>query len=634
MLKTSSRFAVFAFILSLLAPLSMQASQAEQNRFLNTYKALKKNSVKQFGSQTKGLENHPLYLYLEYEHLTQTIDSTSDTDMLIFMKRYQDSVLSLSMREKWLERLAKQGKWERILGYYLATNSTPIADCIYHEALIRKGNPQGLAKGKAQWMSDKALPSACQGMENALRPHLSEQEYWQRVALAMDKNRQSLANQLAFGLSKQDQALLALWKQVNKNPAKQLARITQDSPKHRTIIVSGIKRMARKQLQSAIRLWQANKQRLSFSPEQIADAENELYARAAKKHDITALSHLNKIPNHLRNDKASLWMARLAARQADWRSLQIAINSLSPDERKDDTWTYWQARAKQALGQPEQSQQLLQSIANNATFHGFLAADKLQRPYHVLQQGKPDRRQQIAAISQNRNIKRALAWYQLGKNDLAMKEWLYTIKPFNKAQKLAAAELALQNNQAFTAILTVAKTKDWNVIDLRFPLLYQDLVAKHSRNLQVDPAWVYGVMRRESAFKVDALSRVKAFGLMQLMPATAKEVSRSLKLKNVKRADYAKPDTNIQLGSAYLSQMLNRFNGNYIKATAAYNAGPGRIAQWAPSRTLAADQWVESIPFDETRKYVKAVLAYTTIYDHLLDGKVTRLSQRLKPITP
>lgn len=634
MLKTTYLTIAFAFIWALLFPLPSAANQADQERFLSLYKALQKNTVTDFAKQSQGLENHPLFLYLEYENLTRDIDSTSDTDMLIFLKRYHDSTLSLTMREKWLERLAKQKKWERILGYYLATDSTAIADCFYHEALLKTNKPEGISKAKKQWMTDKALPKECKGMEKALKPYLSPPEYWQRVASAMQKNRSSLATQLSSGLSKQDQALLTLWKQVHKNPAKNLALITQDTPKHRTIIVSGIKRLARKKLQTATQLWQSNKQRLNFSPEQIADAENELYARAAKKHDITALSHLNKIPNHLRNDKASLWMARLAARQADWRSLQIAINSLSPEERKDDTWTYWQARAKQAQGQPEQAQQLLQRIANNATFHGFLAADKLQRPYNVLKQTKPNRSQQIAALKQNRNLQRALAWFSLGRNDLAMKEWLYTIKPLNKAQKLAAAELALQNQQAFTAIVTVAKTKDWNVIDLRFPMLYQDLVAKHSRAQQVDPAWVYGVMRRESAFKVDALSRVKAFGLMQLMPATAREVSRSLKLKNVTRADFAKPDINIQLGSRYLSQMLKRFDGNYIKATAAYNAGPGRIPQWAPARTMSADQWVESIPFDETRKYVKAVLAYTTIYDHQLDGKTVRISDRLKPITP
>lgn len=166
-------------------------------------------------------------------------------------------------------------------------------------------------------------------------------------------------------------------------------------------------------------------------------------------------------------------------------------------------------------------------------------------------------------------------------------------------------------------------------------MLYTDLVNENARAQGVQAEWILGVMRRESAFNVGAESHVKALGLMQLMPATARGVGLKLGMKISGREEILQPETNVQLGSAYLSSMLGRFDGDYAKATAAYNAGPHRIPKWSPGKTIAADQWVESIPFKETRRYVRAVMAYTTIYDHKLNAeKGGRLSTRLKPVRP
>jgi soluble lytic murein transglycosylase len=612
-----------------------QGTADQQTRFIELHTALQKGKTKDYRLLSAGLENYSLYPYLEYEYLMQDIDNVSDTDLLIFLKRYEDSVLSKNMREKWLQRLAKQAKWERLLGYYIIEDATPASKCFYHEALLRTNNSQGVPQAKKQWASSSSLPDECDGMINALNPFLSTEEYWQRTVLSMQKSKVTEARSLMSGLAPADKTLLNHWMAIYKNPDQNLSLIKQDTPHARRVLVEGFKRLAKKKTGKAESLWNAYKTRFNFTAEEMADVENVIYAKAAKKRDPLALSKLSRIPNHLRDDEASLWMGRIAANQGDWRSLLTAISSMSAEERKDDSWVYWQARAKEALGQQGESQHLLQSIAGQATFHGFLAADRLNQPYRALHQPLPNRSGQIAQIRNNRNLQRALELYRIGKSDLALKEWLHTIKKFNKAQKLAAAELALQNGQAFTAILTVSKTKDWNVIDLRFPLLYKDLVLQHSRGQGIDPAWAYGVIRRESAFKTDALSRVKATGLMQLMPATAREVARSLKLGKLRKSDYNRPEINVQLGTGYLSQMLNKFNGSHPKATAAYNAGPGRIPQWAPVQTKPADQWIESIPFEETRKYVKAVMTYTTIYDYKLNnGQGQRMSKRLTPITP
>jgi len=204
-------------------------------------------------------------------------------------------------------------------------------------------------------------------------------------------------------------------------------------------------------------------------------------------------------------------------------------------------------------------------------------------------------------------------------------------------EKLTAAAYAHQINQPFLGIITVSQTKDWNQTGLRFPLKYKSLVQKSARAQGIIPAWVYGIMRRESAFDPKIVSSANAKGLMQVLPSTAKVVARKLGLKNHRASDLLTPRKNVYIGSGYLSQMLKRFKGNYVKATASYNAGPHRIPRWAPDYPISAPQWIESIPFKETRNYVRAVMAYTTIYDHKLNYKSRRslrLSQRLQKIGP
>jgi len=203
---------------------------------------------------------------------------------------------------------------------------------------------------------------------------------------------------------------------------------------------------------------------------------------------------------------------------------------------------------------------------------------------------------------------------------------------------LAAAKLAQNKGFHFTSILTLSKAKAWNQVELRFPMAHESLVRLEANQQGVSPALVYGVIRRESAFDPNIVSSARAQGLMQLIPPTAKQVARGLKLKPLRKKQIFEPEINIKLGTAYLKTLLKRFNGNYALATASYNAGPHRMPRWAPDYPLEAARWVESIPFNETRNYVQAVLAYMTIYEYKLNGrdesKVMRMSRRLSPIKP
>lgn len=634
------------FFLLFLNTQAFAAFKLEEARehFVEVYEKIKQGNSLDFQAYAAEYKDYILYPYLEYAYLKSNIDKVKDSELIIFMKRYPQTVLSEEILNEWIKRLAEEKHWLRILNYYNSNTKNLATQCFYNEALIYTGQTQrGIQQGKQLWLSKVNPPKECQGLFNTLKAYkqLTEKDYWQRIALLMDKNKVSKATRLAQNLSGFNQKLFNNWVSIYKNPKKYLPRYLEDkfrkvdTPEARQIIVHSIKRYAKKNHIEAATLWRQLKPLYQFTPQEIGNAEGYIYTLFAKKHDANALSYLSQIPASFRSKEANLWLARIALRTANWQAVLDAIQAMDTETQQDGAWIYWKAKALEQLGKSDQANQLFSKNAKNATFYGFLSADHLKQPYDVLNQQKPDRSAAIQKVKRLLGIQRALELFRVGKPDLASKEWLYAIKNLNKQDKLAAAELALQNGQAFTAIVTVSKTKDWNVVDLRFPLLYQQLVLQNAKQHNIDPAWVYGVIRRESAFKVDALSRVKAFGLMQLMPKTAKYISRSIGLKRVKQSDFVKPEINIQLGTSYLSKMLNRFDGNYPKATAAYNAGPGRIPKWAASYPMAANRWIESIPFNETRKYVRGVLAYTTIYDHKLkSGKGKRLSQRLMPILP
>jgi soluble lytic murein transglycosylase len=280
---------------------------------------------------------------------------------------------------------------------------------------------------------------------------------------------------------------------------------------------------------------------------------------------------------------------------------------------------------------------LYQSLTENASFYGFLAADHLGQPYRMLQKETPQLNNLIPTLLNETGIQRAFELLALDMKKEARAEWFHTLKDRSTNHYLAAAKMAQDKGHHFTAILTLSRAKAWNEVGLRFPMAYENLVRRAANEQKVSPALIYGVARRESAFDPNIVSHAKAQGLMQLIPGTAKQVSRGLGIKHLSKKQTFDPQTNIRMGAAYLNTLLKRFDGNYALATASYNAGPHRMPRWRPDYQLEAARWVESIPFNETRNYVQAVMGYMTIYEYKLKGSepmVTRLSRRLSPINP
>ena len=589
--------------------------------------------------ESNHLKGYILHPYLEYERLKIHLKKTSNGALIDFINRNRNNWLGSDINTELLQRLANQKQWGNVLKFHQKGQGGIKAKCVGIEAQLRSRPSQALLnEAVSLWKSPNSRPKVCDPLFSLLKLKglITDQLAWERITLAMNKGRTSLSRSLSKHL--ESPSLVSLWVKLRKNPSKHLndRLLAKNNARSRQIVAYGIKRIARKDTNNARQKWQQMQKKYTFSTQKKAEVESYIAVRDAKDHRPQALNVFAAIPAKLRSDDANFWMARLALRQGDWRKLRAAIGSMSPTDRSKDRWRYWQAHSSKRLGAKNTYQQL-QRISKNASFYGFLAADELKAPYSRLLQKERNWSAQTPKIKNIKAIQRATELYSLGLPKLAKKEWNWTMKKLSKDDQLIAAAYALEINQPFLAIITVSGTKDWNQVGLRFPLKYQNLVQKSARANRVVPAWVYGIMRRESAFDPIIKSRANARGLMQVLPATAKGVAKKLGLRSHRTSDLFIPEKNANIGAAYLSQMLKRFKGNYAKATASYNAGPHRIPCWLPSKTISAPRWIESIPFDETRNYVRAVMSYTTIYDHKLhyrNRSNLRLSQRLQAIRP
>ena len=313
-----------------------------------------------------------------------------------------------------------------------------------------------------------------------------------------------------------------------------------------------------------------------------------------------------------------------AVKSQNWPLYTHFYKMVSPTLQNKAKWQYWKARSLESIGAPEEQTEKYYELASHSRdYYGFMACQHLG----ISAQMNHDPTYAPASVLQKTRmfepVKRALAFFELDQIANARREWQYAVEQLGDDEKQALALLAGRIDWPDRAILTLAQMRDWHDLQLRFPLAHEDKFDSAARRTRIDKNWIYGVARQESAFMHDARSPVGATGLMQLMPSTAKRVSRGLRLRYSKKK-LIDPNYNIKLGSQYMKTLLKRYDGNRVLATAAYNAGPGNVKKWVKRFDGPLDVWIESIPFAETKEYVQKVLAYSTIYSYRLG--------RLQPI--
>jgi soluble lytic murein transglycosylase len=348
------------------------------------------------------------------------------------------------------------------------------------------------------------------------------------------------------------------------------------------------------------------------------------------KHDPDALAWFGKARDL--SDLQLAWKARAALRARNWPEVSNAIDAMTDKEREQSAWRYWKARAFKAGGREEEAVALLKPLSHEYHFYGQLALEELGERISSPPVAFKPSPAEIREMSENATVRRALELYRLDMRTEGVREWIWLVRNLDDRQLLTAAEVARRNQLYDRAINTADKTGSVHDFTLRYLAPFREVLKARSSQMNLDEAWVYGLIRQESRFIVDARSRVGAAGLMQLMPATAKWVAGKMGLRKI--ADVTEVDTNVTLGTYYLRHVLDNLDGQPVLASAAYNAGPGRARAWRPDVATEGAVYAETIPFSETRDYVKKVMSNASYYGHAFSQQLQSLKQRLGVIGP
>ena len=607
--------------------------------FLRAEQALERGSLQEFERLRKGLRDYPLYPYLEYQALSGRLAKASNAEVGGFLKTYRNTPLADMLRADWLQQLAEHKRWSDYLRFYEPSQNTT-RRCQRLHALIATGKPEQAMPEVAEiWLHGKSQPSACDPVFDTWTKagHRTKDLVWQRIEKAMEAGEWRLAEYLGRDLSNADQVWLKRWVRLHRTPALagETERYDAAHPYREAMLSHAVRRLARWDGMQALQLWQNIKPRYPFSRAQIRRTENYIVRNLVRVPDDTAYAFIRSVDVGPEDLKAQEARIRAALLREDWPQVLRWIAELPDQERGEEHWTYWQARALAGSGDETSAKALYAKLARERSYYGFLAADRLGAEYHLSHAETPASDELVRQIAAMDGVERARELVALKRWTDARREWREATRGLDGAQLKAAAKLAKQRGWHDQAIFTLAKTGYWDDLELRFPLEHAALVEQNARQNDIDIAWVFAVMRQESAFMDDARSHAGAMGLMQLMPATARNVARDvLKRKPPRSRELFKPEVNIALGSAYLSQVKGQLGNSAVLATAAYNAGPHRVTRWLPARTLPADIWIELVPFSETRSYLQRVLAYTVIYEKRMGKTPTRLNQRLHPVPP
>jgi soluble lytic murein transglycosylase len=373
-----------------------------------------------------------------------------------------------------------------------------------------------------------------------------------------------------------------------------------------------------------------------LSPRETAIGWSMVALQAALKLDPAAVEYWRKTAGAPMSLDGYQWRVRSALRAGDWTLVKSGIESMPASLKDDSAWVYWLGWAYKAQGQREQADERFQSIAAQHSFYGQLALEELGQKITIPPRAAPPTEDDVAAMAANPGFRRAFRFFDMNMRFEGYREWNWQLRKMNERQHLAAAEFARRNNVLDRMVNTSDRTKTELDFTQRFPAPHNDVMHPATQGLGLDKAWVYGLIRQESRFVQAARSQVGASGLMQLMPGTAREVARKIGMLDFSPGRINEVATNILLGTNYLNIVLQSLDGSQPLATAAYNAGPNRPKAWRSTLTRPVEGaiFAETIPFAETRGYVKNVMSNATYYAALFENAPQSLKARLGTIAP
>ena len=641
---------------------------------LEMQQAFGKGDRKKLSALLPQARGHVLEAWAAYWELRARLGEASAQEVQDFLTRYTGTYQEDRLRNDWLLLLGQRRDWSSFAAEhpnYRMSDDREVR-CYALAVDFLKNGAEVSADVRRNWYAQREADDGCNFAADRLHESrkLSALDVWRKARIAMDANRPRAAR-AAVEIEAPDVAPLVT--EIHANPTRYLSsRIVTFRRKRQELALLGLIRIAGSDPDQAAHLLDVNWSSLLTNEERnwawgvigkqaairLMDSASGFYAKVTRDADL--------------NDELLAWKARAALRQGQWPAVLDATRAMSDEGRADPTWVYWRARALLAevpaaeraaieadiASSPDsagvagesrparrlraevlEARKLLESIASPRGFYEALALEELGRRITVPERPAPLTPEEKEAARQNPGLKRALHAMAIGLRAEGVREWNYSTNLHARGgmgdrELLAAADLACAREVWDRCINTSERTKSFIDLEQRFPMPYRDAVVKRSREIGLDPAYVYGLIRQESRFIMDARSGVGASGLMQVMPATARWTAKKIGLVGFTPDQISDRDTNIAIGTGYLKLVLADFGGSMPLAAAAYNAGPGRPRSWRNGPTLEAAIWAENVPFAETRDYVKKVLANTTSYAALLSGQPQSLKARLGMVGP
>ncbi len=582
----------------------------------------------------------PLAMWVDYWELSNRLDRATQLELDAFYARWRGTYVEDRLRNDWLLELGRRQDWQNFAADFPSFRMNDDREVTCYALLTEHLAGRDVASAAREaWMAQRDSDDGCALLARNLHDAkvLDDADIWRKARASIDAGRLRAAQQAAALL---DDDIGARVKALSDDPVRFLVRKASSQGRTNAELATlALMRMAANDPDAAAgeleRRWER-----ALPPDlaswawatvakhaaiQLEPDAPDLYRRAERI--------FSRDPKHKFDwpDDTMAWKARAAMRADDgrgrWQQVLQAIDTMSADEQREPTWVYWKARSLNALADDTdegrsfraQAQALLESIATRLDFYGALAAEALGRPLSLPAPPAPLTDAERAAAENNAGLSRALQLIAIGLRNEGVREWNFTLRGMNERELLAAAQLACDRQVWDRCINTSDRTRHEIDMAQRFPTPFRDELVAQAKSAGIDPAYVYGLIRQESRFVMDARSGAGASGLMQIMPATARWTARKLGMPYTPDLINHR-ETNLRLGTGYLKLVLDRFDGSQALAAAAYNAGPNRLAKWRDGPVLETAVWTENIPFGETREYVKRVLSNASIYAAMLDG--------------
>ena len=649
---------------------------------LDMNQAFRRGDRKKLAQLLPQARSHALEPWAAYWELKARLGEASAQEVQEFITRYAGTYQEDRLRNDWLLLLGQRRDWSAFSAehpqYRMGDDKEVRCYALLVESLQNgpTAGPRIAEEVKKNWFSQRDADDGCTTAAGRLvgTQHLTAADAWQKARLATEANRPKAARDAVNIVSPESLELVA---ELNNSAARFLAtKFLAISKVRKEIIVLALIKMATTDADGAAAMMD-NKWGGQLNAEERHWVWGVIGKQSATRMGTVpanqALTYFDKVAKNtdLTDDMLG-WKARAALRagsQPRWPVVLGAINAMSDESRRDPTWVYWKARALLATlpisaGQPitvsaqpdskasvqsiviapprAEALGLLQSIASSRGFYEQLALEELGQKITVPAKPAALTAEEKDAARLNAGLNRAAYAIAIGLRSEGVREWNYSTNlakagGMTDRELLAAAQFACDRQIWDRCINTSERTRVEVDFDQRYPLPFREAVVRRAQGINLDPAYVYGLIRQESRFVMDARSGVGASGLMQVMPATARETARRIGMAGFTPDQLTDRDTNIAIGTGYLKLVLDDLSGSMPLAAAAYNAGPGRPRTWRGSTgspILEAAIWAENVPFAETRDYVKKVLSNTTNYAAILTGQPQSLKARLGSVGP